>query len=566
MALANGYEDISKSVKVEWSTMKDKWFKGEHIDPVYEGIVRDFCLFDEKLMRIAKQVDAFMKGMEAMSKGLSVLSEGIHSELSHSAEFQISSDSCKFKEANNQISRSDAPHSAIAKLRRDLAFNIQTPMQRHLANNRQLKTSLEIRQRRLSELKVAKKSLEDARKNHGERDPRYFQAKQGMETVKRVFEQIDRQVFEWLYILEEYRGDILDSTLQTLKYLEYEFFAAAAHKISAVLPAQMEFRPMVEMTPEHLEAQVEMELKEVEECSTPATASEDPIIDFSIRLIEKKAKEESGGDSSPALPVDPLSLSSLLSQGFEEGPARRALRLHQNNTQEAMDWLVSGQGEAEKQKQVMEGVRMPTTVKRMARLKAMRKAQREKASNRGARDENGDRSPERSESTSPSKSPPTSSPQKRQPEAPQDLLDLAGDSAASPGLRNDSGVADLLSLDLEEPAVPTDFSKPVERTALPEQLAFDASLCSKPPLAGAVAAGIAQPRTCDGPADGAAPQQDMLQAIQALAAKSGMNAEQLLQAAQQLSANAQAETGANAASLPMGGYTGMQGLMLPTSG
>ena len=28
------------------------------------------------------------------------------------------------------------------------------------------------------------------------------------------------------------------------RYLEYEFFASAAHSISAVLPARMEFRPM----------------------------------------------------------------------------------------------------------------------------------------------------------------------------------------------------------------------------------------------------------------------------------------------------------------------------------
>lgn len=43
---------------------------------------------------------------------------------------------------------------------------------------------------------------------------------------------------------------------RTLKYLQYEFFATSAHSISGVLPVRMEFRPMVEMTPEHLEAQV----------------------------------------------------------------------------------------------------------------------------------------------------------------------------------------------------------------------------------------------------------------------------------------------------------------------
>merc|ERR1719350_671587 len=57
-----------------------------------------------------------------------------------------------------------------------------------------------------------------------------------------------------------------------------------------------------------------------------------------------------------------------------------------------------------------------------------------------------------------------------------------------------SGNMDLLSLDDETPAVPTDFSKPIERTELPAQLAFDTRFCEKQPLPAAVAAGIVQPR------------------------------------------------------------------------
>lgn len=123
---------------------------------------------------------------------------------------------------------------------------------------------------------------------------------------------------------------------------------------------------MVEMTPDHLEAQVEMELAENEEQGAEEQGS---IADFSVRLIEKKAKEEPGESDKPALPVDPLSLSSLLSQGFEEGPARRALRLHQNNTQAALDWLIDGgEEQAKKAKEAEDGVRMPTTVKRVKKI------------------------------------------------------------------------------------------------------------------------------------------------------------------------------------------------------
>lgn len=35
-------------------------------------------------------------------------------------------DCCKMKEAMNAITRADAPHSAIAKLRRDMDFNIMS--------------------------------------------------------------------------------------------------------------------------------------------------------------------------------------------------------------------------------------------------------------------------------------------------------------------------------------------------------------------------------------------------------------------------------------------------------
>ncbi|CAE8581922.1 unnamed protein product [Polarella glacialis] len=356
--------------------------------------------------------------------------------------------------------------------------------------------------------------------------------------------EVDRHVFEWLYILEEYRGDILDSSLQTLKYLEYEFFASAAHSMSTCLPSRMEFRPMVEMTPAHLETQVEMELAESEDGSTPATGSEAPIVDFSIRLIEKKAKETSA-DESPVLSVDPLSLSSLLSQGFEEGPARRALRLNNNNTQDAMDWLINGCQEEDKTKLVSEGVRMPTTVHRVLKLKAMKKAQRDKekfrgSSGRGEKDDDESSpgkppaSPQDSKTRSGAASPDRIAPVAPVRQQPQDLLSM--DEA--PSAKSNGADSLLLSFDDDQPALPTDFSKPVERTALPAHVEFDLTRCEKPPLASAVAAGVAQPRAGSVTTSSGWPStdssQDALAAIQALAAQSGISAEQLLLAAQQL--------------------------------
>merc|ERR1740138_224117 len=91
------------------------------------------------------------------------LSDGVSSGLSHSNDSQIASDSCKLKEATNAIARWDAPHSAVAKLKRDMHFNILNPVQSHIANNRNLKVSLDIRRRRLVELTSAKKQFDDVK-------------------------------------------------------------------------------------------------------------------------------------------------------------------------------------------------------------------------------------------------------------------------------------------------------------------------------------------------------------------------------------------------------------------
>merc|ERR1719480_705628 len=118
-----------------------------------------------------------MKGVEQLAQGMTALSDGVSSGLTHTNDSLIASDSCKMKEATNQIARADAPHSAIAKLRRDMEFNILSPVQNHIANNRNLKVSLDIRRRRLIELNSAKKSLDDCKKKkYSSTDKRMLQA------------------------------------------------------------------------------------------------------------------------------------------------------------------------------------------------------------------------------------------------------------------------------------------------------------------------------------------------------------------------------------------------------
>lgn len=572
------------TLRSDWQALKEKWFHGETMDPVFEGVVRDFCQFDEAMQGIQTKVQQFMKGVEQLATGMTALSDGVSAGLSHTTDHQISSDSCKLKEATNQIARADAPHSAIAKLRRDMAFNISNPVQNHIANNRNLKVSLDIRRRRLIELTSAKKQFEDCtKKNLSPTDKRYLQAQSNFESAKSTFNDVDRHVFEWLYILEEYRGDILDSTLQTLKYLQYEFFATSAHAISVVLPNRMEFRPMVEMTPEHLEVQVEMELQENEE--QEQLEGTGAIADFSVRLIEKKAKEDPEEHAAPNLPVDPLSLSSLMSQGFDEGPARRALRLHGNDTQAALDWLIDGGTEeaqaVKKTKALEDGVRMPTTVKRVQKLKAMRKAQMEKNKRRNSRPP-----PEDSDQDEVEEPPPRRSSREersrrdarededrpRQPtrpaksQEPENLMDV-NEIAVAPAPQATQSLLDFN----DEPPPATDFSKAMDVAPLPQlDMLYDGGArCEMPPLPASVAAGKVLPRGGSSPKaspdellglsmppapldtvpSGISP--ELLAQVQALSAQSQVSPEQLIQlAAQQLN-----QVQATQPAMPMAGYS-----------
>jgi len=179
---------------------------------------------------------------------------------------------------------------------------------------------------------------------------------------------------------------------------------------------------------------------------------------------------------------------------------------------------------------------MPTTVKRVQKLKAMRRAQQEKLREKQRREEEeeereaeeqekqqrkgykskvkelGEDSRKKDEKVPKDSKdgevlkgwPGTGSRQEertpdlmeghkeRTPDLMEDMMDMSEPKTVQ--VAKSSGNADLLSLDNETPAVPTDFSKPIERTELPAQLSFDTRFCAKQPLPAAVAAGIVQPR------------------------------------------------------------------------
>ncbi|KAF4743784.1 DnaJ sub C member 24 [Perkinsus olseni] len=417
-------EESLASLKNELNLLKERYVFGESVDPVFEGTVRQFLQFDNTLQEIYRSVDVYIRSIENLCAGIMQLSESMVNGMGKMEDPLIASDTLKMREAANGIGRADAPHSSLAKFKRDIDYNVVNPIRLHLINNRSLKGSLELRRRKLLEFTTADKALDDCKsKRLRPGDRKYDDCKAARDLSRREFLEIDRQVFEWLYTLEEYKGDVLDSALQTLKYLQYEFFASSAHAVANVLPTRMEFRPMVEMTPQFLERQIQLsmeeeDLEESDKSSDENSSSENelrgigggrhgPLSNFSDRLLEKMQKDGLAPASEPAIAVDPLSLCSLMSQGkyipeapssFEEASARKALRHCHNDTQAALDYLIgrqhesmgragqrpSSQGDIDEDDEGVPHteVRMPTTTKRIEKLKETKRRVIEKREER----------------------------------------------------------------------------------------------------------------------------------------------------------------------------------------
>mmetsp|Transcript_5678 Transcript_5678/g.12278 ORF Transcript_5678/g.12278 Transcript_5678/m.12278 type:complete len:373 (-) Transcript_5678:18-1136(-) len=340
---------------------EEQWLQRDTPDPVFEGMVAQFNDFDKSLQEVNSSLETFVRGIHELATGVQSLSDGLAEQLKLAQDRILVTEGCRLREAAQNIARQDAPHSAVARFNRNMDFNITAPLKDHLANNEKLRKELEKRDMCLAALKEALKQVElcDAHALQ-DADLRRKLAKSEFQASKATFERINRSVFEWLYTLEEHRDDILDSCLQTLKHLQYDFLASAAHSISDVLPERMAFRRMTEMMPECLEAHVQQELRDTQD----PELSQEGGGTFALRLVERLAregKERPGAapESAPSSqPVDPLSLSSLLSHGFEEGPARRALRQTGNDTQAAMDLLLDNEDQ--------EWVRQPVTAHRAA--------------------------------------------------------------------------------------------------------------------------------------------------------------------------------------------------------
>ena len=54
-------EDHLSALKTEYAVLKERWFIGEQMDPVFESVVRQFCDFDNLMQELYKTIEAFMR-------------------------------------------------------------------------------------------------------------------------------------------------------------------------------------------------------------------------------------------------------------------------------------------------------------------------------------------------------------------------------------------------------------------------------------------------------------------------------------------------------------------------
>eukprot|EP01067_Filipodium_phascolosomae_P009810 Filipodium_phascolosomae@DN987_c0_g1_i1.p1 len=195
-------------------------------------------------------------------------------------------------------------------------------------------------------------------------DPKYQSLIEKRDIANKNLYDYDAPLWEWVMVYNEHMWDIYDSALQTFKYLQYEFFSGCSHHVNTVLPNRMEFRPLVEMTPEpHLHLVVKMYLE------GERNEYRNWHIDATKKLLEKWEEEGKLGTFETAQQeVDPIDLSILVqNHKFSNSLARFALS-KKGNVSDALEYLHSGRAIADGLRphkhvsQLVAGVRMPDTL------------------------------------------------------------------------------------------------------------------------------------------------------------------------------------------------------------
>eukprot|EP01053_Blabericola_migrator_P011494 Blabericola_migrator_1__11493@NODE_685_length_6880_cov_118_696756_g498_i0_p2_GENE_NODE_685_length_6880_cov_118_696756_g498_i0NODE_685_length_6880_cov_118_696756_g498_i0_p2_ORF_typecomplete_len458_score89_99UBA/PF00627_31/6e09UBA/PF00627_31/1_3e04HBS1_N/PF08938_10/0_28HBS1_N/PF08938_10/4_1e03_NODE_685_length_6880_cov_118_696756_g498_i046686041 len=153
----------------------------------------------------------------------------------------------------------------------------------------------------------------------------------------------------------------------------------------------MEFRPMIEMTPDQLLPQVQITMLARAEKMKKDVGKQSQAATRILTLLASDSEDEVSVDKATSnnVAVDPLSLSLLTAQGFEEEQARMALRHTHNDTQAALDWLLNPPAvpaATETNGDVETSVRLPKTTKLLEKLRAFEE-KRKAAAARGADDE-----------------------------------------------------------------------------------------------------------------------------------------------------------------------------------
>eukprot|EP01066_Platyproteum_vivax_P011077 Platyproteum_vivax@DN5016_c0_g1_i1.p1 len=377
-------DQLSHTVKFEIRSLKESKTMGSvsnSKDPVFAAYVAKYTYLIESMKELYTGIDQFMAAIDSLASAQESISSIFMNRLSKFEDDFLLAEGIRYREGTQAIGNRFAPHSYYARLRRDLDYNMVRPLMQHILQAERIKRLLDERNKRKIDFDLhdanATRYVENQKNKNSSYvpdiryDTKYKDLYDKREASSKSLYDYDAPLWEWLMVYNEFQWDLMDSCLQTFKYLQFEFFTGCAHHINLVLPERMEFRPLVEMTPEpHLHQVVKMYLE--------SERNEFRYWEFDAtkKLLAKWEEDGKLGTlNHEEEAVDPLDLSTLVQTHKFSAPLAKFALQKKGNIQEALEYLHSGRAIADGLRphkhlsKIQDRVRMPDTLDIAERLR-----------------------------------------------------------------------------------------------------------------------------------------------------------------------------------------------------
>lgn len=186
-----------------------------------------FDKFDETMAGIRTRVETFLGDLRKLNHDMWKVSEALEMcATSLAAGCQLKKSTQKLSAAIRSIIDLDDIYSVASKSKRDAEHNLLDPLVQHMENGERLRADVAARSKAYNKLSHKLKS----------RAPVDI----SQETADCLAH--DRRIFEWLWVIQEYRNDMIDSLIGTTAAIQTEYFVSASQAltINLELPARLE--------------------------------------------------------------------------------------------------------------------------------------------------------------------------------------------------------------------------------------------------------------------------------------------------------------------------------------